>query len=87
MQRAAGPFCIDARSWQQTVHSCFLGKMQTKYRNNVMDDSEKWFCVPFFEPLFGAVFSVIFHVTAKSAKIADKLSVVFGYFIFSLYLD
>lgn len=52
-----------------------------------MDDSEKWFCVPFFEPLFGAVFSVIFHVTAKSAKIADKLSVVFGHFIFSLYLD
>lgn len=52
-----------------------------------MDDSEKWFCVPFFEPLFGAVFSVIFHVTAKSAKIADKLLVVFGHFIFSLYLD
>ena len=52
-----------------------------------MDDSEKWFCVPFFEPLFGAVFSVIFHVTAKSAKIADKLSVVFGHFIFSLYLN
>lgn len=52
-----------------------------------MDDSEKWFCVPFFEPLFGAVFSVIFHVTAKSAKIADKLSVVFGHFIFSLCLD
>lgn len=52
-----------------------------------MDDSEKWFCVPFFEPLFGAVFSVIFHVTAKSAKIADKLSVVFGHSIFSLYLD
>lgn len=52
-----------------------------------MDDSEKWFCVPFFEPLFGAVFSVIFHVTAKSAKIAYKLSVVFGHFIFSLYLD
>lgn len=37
--------------------------------------------------LGGAVFSVIFHVTAKSAKIADKLSVVFGHFIFSLYLD
>lgn len=52
-----------------------------------MDDSEKWFCVPFFEPLFGAVFSVFFHVTAKSVKIADKLSVVFGHFIFSLYLD
>ncbi len=52
-----------------------------------MDDSEKWFCVPFFEPLFWTVFSVFFHVTAKSAKIADKLSVVFGHFIFSLYLD
>lgn len=37
-----------------------------------MDDSEKWFCVSFFEPLFGAVFSVIFHVTAKSAKSLTK---------------
>lgn len=26
LQRAAGPFCIDARSWRQTVHSCFWGK-------------------------------------------------------------
>lgn len=52
-----------------------------------MDDSEKWFCVPFFEPLFLTVFSVIFYVTAKSAKIAAKLAVVFGHFIFSLYLD
>lgn len=45
------------------------------------------FASQFSEPLFWAVFSVIFHVTAKSAKIADKLSVVFGHFIFSLYLD
>ena len=64
-----------------------LGKMQTKYRNNVMDDSEKWFCVPFFEPLFWAVFCVFFHVTAKSAINADNLKVVFGHFIFSLNLD
>ena len=45
------------------------------------------FASQFSEHLFWAVFSVIFHVTAKSAKIADKLSVVFGHFIFSLYLD